>query len=136
MIYRLILCGTIEEKMYRKQVYKSALQGMLQASSQHRYFSKQDLSAMFVLDDIDSSATQQQLALLHNDKIRSYPYLDSHLDFLHETLGIIGVSHHDLLFSESPEEIEPSEMGKTIAARAQVSVCFYLFIVVWNRSNS
>jgi len=116
----------VEEKMYRKQVYKSALQGMMQATSQYRYFSKQDLSAMFVLDDISSSATQQQLALLHNDKIRSYPYLDSHLAFLHDDLGIVGVSHHDLLFSERAEELEPSKMGKHLAERAKLAVCFHL----------
>lgn len=81
---------------------------------------------MFVLDDTDYSATQQQLALLHNDKIRSYPYLDSHLTFLHETLRIVGVSHHDLLFSEKPEEVEPSEMGKNMAARAQSAVCGFI----------
>jgi hypothetical protein len=104
------------------QVYKSALQGMMRAGSQYRYFSKQELSEMFKLDDTTTSATQRQLAQLHDHNARIYPYLEDHLKFLHGTLGIIGVSHHDLLFSERPEELEKSEEGKELAYRAETLV--------------
>jgi hypothetical protein len=104
------------------QVYKAALQGMMKARSQYRYFSKQDLSEMFTLDDTSSSATQRLLTQLHDHNANTYPYLDRHVQFLHESLGIVGVNHHDLLFSESPEDLEPSEEGKAVAARAHSSV--------------
>jgi hypothetical protein len=95
---------------------------MMKAGSQYRYFSKQDLSEMFILDDTTTSATQHLLTQLHNHSKNTYPYLDHHIQFLHESLGIVGVNHHDLLFSENPEDLEHSEEGRVVAARAQSSV--------------
>ena len=103
----------------------------MKAGSQYRYFSKQDLSEMFTLDNTTTSATQHLLTELHDHNAHTYPYLDSHIQFLHESLGIVGVNHHDLLFSENPEDLEPSEEGRAVAVRAQNSVCFLLFIFVF-----
>lgn len=42
VVYRLITCGTVEEKMYRKQVFKGGLARTgTEAGVQFRYFSHQ-----------------------------------------------------------------------------------------------
>lgn len=44
VVYRLITCGTVEEKMYRKQVYKGGLARTgTEAGVQYRYFTQQAL---------------------------------------------------------------------------------------------
>lgn len=41
-VYRLITCGTVEEKIYRKQVFKGGLsRSSTKEGSQFRYFSQQ-----------------------------------------------------------------------------------------------
>jgi len=41
MVYRLITCGSIEEKIYRKQIYKNGLfRTATEAKNPHRYFTK------------------------------------------------------------------------------------------------
>lgn len=45
VVYRLITCGTVEEKMYRKQVFKGGLARTgTEAGVQFRYFSHQVLT--------------------------------------------------------------------------------------------
>jgi DNA excision repair protein ERCC-6-like len=128
VVYRLICCGTVEEKMYRKQVFKGSLQGVLKGQTQHRYFSKQELKEIFTLDDPTYSRTQQQLQQQHGRFLKLYDELEEHLEFLH-SLGIAGVSHHDLLFSESTEEVVPSEESEARAKIAHRNVRSNIFDV-------
>ncbi|PPD94200.1 hypothetical protein GOBAR_DD08780 [Gossypium barbadense] len=83
LVYRLMTCGTVEEKIYRKQIYKG---GLFKTATEHkeqiRYFSQQDLRELFSLPK-------------QGDEL-----LETHIKFL-ETLGIAGVSHHSLLFSKT-----------------------------------
>ena len=51
-----------------------------------RYFTKQDLRELFVLDDTRNSVTQQQLSELHANQRKTDTSLDAHVAFLH-TLG-------------------------------------------------
>jgi hypothetical protein len=63
IIYRLITCGTIEEKMYRKQVFKGGLSRTLlgQKQQQFSYFTKGELSELFKFDDPDKAETHDML---------------------------------------------------------------------------
>ncbi|KAL1204052.1 Protein CHROMATIN REMODELING 24 [Cardamine amara subsp. amara] len=103
IVYRLMTSATVEEKIYRKQVYKG---GLFKTATEHkeqiRYFSQQDLRELFSLPKggFDVSPTQQQLYEEHYNQIKLDEALESHVKFL-ETLGIAGVSHHSLLFSKS-----------------------------------
>ncbi|XP_042374277.1 SNF2 domain-containing protein ENL1-like [Zingiber officinale] len=103
LVYRLMTCGTIEEKIYKMQVFKG---GLFKTATEHkeqtRYFSQKDISELFSLPEqgFDVSLTQQQLQEEHGRQQNMEDYLVKHIDFLH-TLGIAGVSHHSLLFSKT-----------------------------------
>ncbi|KAA8531251.1 hypothetical protein F0562_005960 [Nyssa sinensis] len=103
LVYRLMTCGTIEEKIYRKQIFKG---GLFKTATEHkeqtRYFSQQDLRELFSLpkQGFDISPTQQQLHEEHGHQLKMEESLKAHIKFL-ETLGIAGVSHHSLLFSKT-----------------------------------
>ncbi|XP_062095785.1 protein CHROMATIN REMODELING 24 [Humulus lupulus] len=103
IVYRLMTCGTVEEKIYRKQIYKG---GLFRTATEHkeqtRYFSQQDLRELFSLpaQGFDVSLTQQQLHEEHDCQHIMDDYLDGHVKFL-EGQGIAGVSHHSLLFSKA-----------------------------------
>ncbi|KAJ6775137.1 hypothetical protein OIU79_018338 [Salix purpurea] len=103
VVYRLMTCGTVEEKIYRKQIFKGGLfRTATENKEQMRYFSQQDLCELFNLpkQGFDISLTQQQLHEEHDSQHKMDEFLESHIKFL-ETQGIAGVSHHSLLFSKT-----------------------------------
>lgn len=80
VIYRLISCGTVEEKIYRKQVFKEALMKTTsERKQQFRYFSRQDLRELFRFDDPYKSETQTLLSTLHNGDRCTDDELESHI---------------------------------------------------------
>ncbi|WCJ41023.1 chromatin remodeling 24 [Euphorbia peplus] len=103
LVYRLMTCGTVEEKIYRKQIFKGGLfKSATENKEQIRYFSQQDLRELFSLpkQGFDVSVTQQQLHEEHDCQHKMDEFLEAHVKFL-ESLGIAGVSHHSLLFSKT-----------------------------------
>jgi len=110
IVYRLMTCGTVEEKIYRKQVYKGGLMKVAtETKDQMRYFSHQELRELFQVPKtgFDVSVTQQQLHKEHASQHRIDEGLQKHIVFL-QGLGIAGVSHHDLLFSKAAEPVPPA----------------------------
>lgn len=109
LVYRLITCGTIEEKIYRKQVFKG---GLFKTATEHkqqtRYFSHQDLHELFSIPEsgFDVSLTQQQLHEEHDSQHEIDASLKQHIEFL-EGQGIAGVSHHNLLYSKTESVQSP-----------------------------
>lgn len=104
IVYRLITCGTVEEKIYRRQIFKDSITKQATCSSDpYRYFSKQELRELFTFDCPFQSATQVQLSQLHSDQRHSDVELDAHINFLH-SLDIFGISDHDLMFSKDIED--------------------------------
>ncbi|XP_071714729.1 protein CHROMATIN REMODELING 24-like [Rutidosis leptorrhynchoides] len=103
IVYRLMTCGTVEEKIYRKQVYKGGLfRSATEQKDQTRYFSAQDLRELLSLPKhgFDISLTQQQMYEEHDSEHQMDSSLKVHTKFL-ESLGIAGISHHSLLFSKT-----------------------------------
>ncbi|KAG8148023.1 hypothetical protein E2320_000158 [Naja naja] len=100
IIYQLITCGTVEEKIYRKQVFKDSLirQSTGDKKNPYRYFTMQELKELFILEDTRSSATQLQLQFLHATQRKTDTELDEHIAYLH-TLDIFGISDHDLMYT-------------------------------------
>lgn len=98
VIYRLITCGTVEEKIYRRQVFKDSLirQNTGDKKNPFRYFSKQELKELFTLEDPRSSSTQMQLQAMHSRHRRTDPELDQHIAHLH-AMEMFGISDHDLM---------------------------------------
>uniref|UniRef100_A0A0R3WBW6 DNA excision repair protein ERCC-6 n=1 Tax=Taenia asiatica TaxID=60517 RepID=A0A0R3WBW6_TAEAS len=132
VVYRLITCATVEEKIYRRQVFKDSVirQTMGRAAADrpvdadvtdpYRYFTRQELVELFRLDEnAHFSATQRQLAELHSTiGRRTYPQLESHLAFLKSMTDLLfDISDHDLLFSrrEDANAIEETEAERLFA---------------------
>ncbi|CAM4543787.1 unnamed protein product [Leuciscus chuanchicus] len=127
LIYRLITCGTVEEKIYRRQVFKDSLirQTTGDKKNPFRYFSKQELRELFKLEDTRSSSTQQQLQAMHAQNRRSDTNLDQHIARLH-SMEMFGISDHDLMFSkeaaadeDNPEDAESHQYIQTRVQKAQ-----------------
>ncbi|RNF14439.1 putative DNA excision/repair protein SNF2 [Trypanosoma conorhini] len=74
VVYRLVTCGTVEEKVYRNQVFKvmaakqtaslGAPAGQ-EGAEFHRYFTRLQLRSMFDVGTLDRSETAAQLDALH-----------------------------------------------------------------------
>ncbi|KAK5870589.1 hypothetical protein PBY51_003525 [Eleginops maclovinus] len=123
VIYRLITCGTVEEKIYRRQVFKDSLirQNTGDKKNPFRYFSKQELKELFLLEDTRSSSTQLQLQALHSRHRRTDAELDEHIAHLH-TMEMFGISDHDLMFSldvNHDDDPEDQEAHHYIEGRVQ-----------------
>ncbi|XP_020589858.1 protein CHROMATIN REMODELING 24 [Phalaenopsis equestris] len=103
LVYRLMTCGTVEEKIYKMQVFKGGLfRTATEQKEQTRYFSQRDIRELFCLPPkgFDISLTQQQLYEEHDQQHTMGDELKGHIEFL-KSLGIAGVSHHSLLFSKT-----------------------------------
>ncbi|GMI99315.1 chromatin remodeling 24 [Hibiscus trionum] len=125
VVYRLMTCGTVEEKIYRKQIYKG---GLFKTATEHkeqiRYFSQQDLRELFSIpkQGFDISLTQKQLHEEHDSQHKMDESLENHIKFL-ETLGIAGVSHHSLLFSKTaPVQVVEEEDEEDIRRKGNMAV--------------
>jgi hypothetical protein len=120
VVYRLITCGTVEEKIYCKQVFKSCLwQAALnqQKRTVKRYFSKSELKALFTLTNVDRSDTCDQMNR-HQKRNNRYAELEQHIEWLlHSKPSVYGVSDHDQLFAQTESAIElTDEMLAAVAA--------------------
>ncbi|KAG8066851.1 hypothetical protein GUJ93_ZPchr0004g38370 [Zizania palustris] len=103
IVYRLMTSGTIEEKIYKLQVFKGALfRTATEQKEQTRYFSKRDIQELFSLPEqgFDVSLTQKQLQEEHGHQLVMDDSFRKHIQFL-EQQGIAGVSHHSLMFSKT-----------------------------------
>ncbi|XP_062149491.1 protein CHROMATIN REMODELING 24 isoform X2 [Alnus glutinosa] len=125
IVYRLMTCGTVEEKIYRKQIFKG---GLFRTATEHkeqiRYFSQQDLRELFSLPEqgFDVSVTQQQLHEEHDCQHIMDSYLKADIEFL-ETQGIAGVSHHSLLYSKTaPVQVVNEEEEEVIRKKGPTFV--------------
>ncbi|XP_077457507.1 DNA excision repair protein ERCC-6-like [Stigmatopora argus] len=126
VIYRLITCGTVEEKIYRRQVFKDSLirQNTGDKKNPFRYFSKEELRELFNLENTRSSSTQLQLQSLHAKHRSTDPVLDMHLADLH-TMDMFGISDHDLMFTlnvdhdEAPHNMVDEQYIKGRVQKAQ-----------------
>ncbi|NXM24504.1 ERC6L protein, partial [Oxyruncus cristatus] len=123
VIYRLITCGTVEEKIYRRQVFKDSLirQTTGDKKNPFRYFSKQELRELFTLEDTRTSVTQIQLQSLHAMQRKSDTQLDEHIAYLH-SLAMFGISDHDLIYTKDTaheEQVESEEAHEYIQQRVK-----------------
>ncbi|XP_025025425.1 DNA excision repair protein ERCC-6-like, partial [Python bivittatus] len=122
IIYRLITCGTVEEKIYRRQVFKDSLirQSTGDKKNPYRYFTMQEIRELFILEDTRSSATQLQLQSLHATQRKTDAQLDEHIAYIH-SLEIFGISDHDLMYTHeiAHDEAENEEAHNYIECRVQ-----------------
>eukprot|EP01084_Bolivina_argentea_P142532 250389_1 len=118
MVYRFVTCGTIEEKIYRRQISKvGLLKSVTGRTNQHRYFSKAELKEVFKLENPQESQTQIQFKDLHAHRIGTNAAFDTESNYVEQIRHVYGISHHDLLFRTCPpEELEENpELAKQMA---------------------
>ena len=123
IVYRLVSCGSVEEKIYRKQVFKKGLSDTVtqkKKSTLTGYFTKHELKALFCLEDDGLiSSTQKQLAAQDGLRQDFDAELASHASFL-ESLSVYGLSNHSLLFNADLNKDaamdEDSDAGRRVAS--------------------
>ena len=122
LVYRLVTCGTIEDKVYQKQVFKGAIfKAGTEQGEQQRYFNESDTQVVIMQDlftlapeEFQSSSTQRQLEARHRHQRRIPPAMQREIDALDGIESYAGFSDHDLLYSEV------SAVSENIAAAARV----------------
>ncbi|XP_059648465.1 protein CHROMATIN REMODELING 24-like [Cornus florida] len=120
VVYRLVTCGTVEEKMYQKQVLKA---GLFKATTEKkhnvRYFSQMESQEVFKPPKLgyDFSDTQRRLHSDDGNPKSIDENLKNHVEFL-KTLNIAGVSYHSLLYSK----IAPTLMGEEEPERLKTAI--------------
>ncbi|XBH97984.1 hypothetical protein VPH35_127566 [Triticum aestivum] len=103
IVYRLMTAGTVEEQIYRMQVFKWGLfRTATEQKEQTRYFNQRDIQELLSLpaQGFDISPTQKQLQKEHEHQLDMDESLRQHIEIL-EQQGIAGVSHHSLLYSKT-----------------------------------
>ena len=112
-VFRLITSGTVEEKMYEKQVYKDSIRRTVVTSSGNltaRFFDRQELSQLFKLAPAWECEVLQKLGVVHST-VRSGPLL-SHP-------GVVGISSHDNIFENGMEVAIQKEDGPFVGTPAK-----------------
>jgi len=119
IVYKLICCGTIEEKIYAKQVFKKGISRSVQDNSnQYRYFEKNRLSELLATPkDFYSSVTQEQLEKIHKGQRKIYPGLEEELERTSKLRHVVGLSDHDRLYTVEADDFEP-QINNNITAPA------------------
>ena len=104
VVFRLITCDTIEERIYRRQIFKKSIiaQNNGEIADPFRHFSKDDIRQLFKSPEHpDQSETQMQLSALASRR-QSYEELDQLLQKLHQMETIhAGIHDHNMVFDPS-----------------------------------
>lgn len=128
-VYRLITCGTVEEKIYRKQVFKAGLSiAGTSGGDVARYFTSGELRDLFACDPagLETPATAQVLLARHGAPHGRAP--PSIADEVTATVqpfpAVAAVTDHSALFSApddtaaGPGELNPPMSSASAAASA------------------
>ncbi|CBJ31801.1 conserved unknown protein [Ectocarpus siliculosus] len=109
IVYRMIAAGTVEEKMYEKQIFKDGLRrtvmgGTVKRKKNVRYFSRSELKQLFTLYPAGACRVLDQLNQMHGplsgrleaaeSRAQRDISLDGHLDFVCGLRGAYGASAH------------------------------------------
>lgn len=142
-VYRLITAGTIEEKIYQRQIFKTALTNqILQDPKQRRLFSQKDLRDLFTLK-ADSNVVTETGEITkgggvlemntpsdHNqEENREDQPCDNNntLEVVMKSKGICGIFDHDFVEPSSiskkpPSVVEMEENARKIAMKAAIAL--------------
>ncbi|EFJ51955.1 hypothetical protein VOLCADRAFT_120362, partial [Volvox carteri f. nagariensis] len=118
VVYRLITCGTVEEKIYRRQVFKGGLSKTgTEEGIQFRYFTQTELRDLFSVttEGLQQSVTQSQLHEMHGHQRDASEDVRRHLEQVRRMDSVAGIHDHNLLFTRRPDEHVPSaQEGRAI----------------------
>ncbi|XP_036398200.1 DNA excision repair protein ERCC-6-like [Megalops cyprinoides] len=114
VVYRLITCGTVEEKIYCRQVFKSSLvrQAVGDDPNPTRHFTNEDLRETLILGETKFSVTQRRLKKQCPQQRVTDKTLKMHMAYI-ESLNVCGITDHELLFATKQEEDLTEEAMQT-----------------------
>ena len=116
VVYRLITCGTVEEKIFRRQVFKGSVTRQVMNDGRDedptRYFTNSEIWELFQLKNPNESETWKQLNEMHGENRNKCPVTDQHRTFLISHDRVYNVSNHRLLFSVKNQDIMDDEAAK------------------------
>ena len=142
-VYRLITAGTIEEKIYQRQIFKTALTNqVLQDPKQRRLFSQKDLKDLFTLkaDSKDITETGQitggggveittvQTESENQDEKKPTADNNNTLEAVIKSKGLCGVFDHDFVENNSSKKKKPlsvlemEESARKVALKAAANL--------------
>ncbi|RWS26447.1 DNA excision repair protein ERCC-6-like protein [Leptotrombidium deliense] len=113
IVYRLITCGTVEEKIYQRQIFKDSItkQTIGAENDPTRYFSNADLRQLFQFSDPRISETFNLVTEMHGNETDCSGRVEVHLQTVKESTSVFNVHDHSKLFSnEEPEVDEEPEV--------------------------
>mmetsp|Transcript_48006 Transcript_48006/g.129412 ORF Transcript_48006/g.129412 Transcript_48006/m.129412 type:complete len:1166 (+) Transcript_48006:3-3500(+) len=128
--YRLVMSGLIEDKMFRLQVFKMGLtNSALEASQQHRYFTQDEIRALFKWADPAKGETMRLIAEKHSqrdgDLAAEHAQVDGAQDGWLQAGPAIGLSVFSSLFRalapEEPQEEDGLGSEEVREMRARIS---------------
>ena len=102
--YRLIAAGTVEERMYEKQVFKDGLRRTLLATSgvaTDRYFTKEDLKRLFTLSPVGVCEMLDRIRAFKGSQTTSPAGRLGTLNLLENHPSVVGISSHDALYKDT-----------------------------------
>ncbi|EMG50087.1 RAD26 DNA repair and recombination protein RAD26 [Candida maltosa Xu316] len=109
-IYRLMTTGSIEEKIYHRQIFKTFLTNkILKDPKQRRFFKNNDLHDLFTLGDQDDDASTETSTLFQNQNENSSMFTKKYKDDddFYQVAKITGVAKLDK-YEEGEEESDES----------------------------
>lgn len=127
MVHRFVTAATIEEKMYRKQIFKGGLvRTVMRRTTQQRYFTTRELRAMFVLGDPARSELcdmLRALSVVRQCMAGLPPAISQHVRRV-EGSAAIGLTPHHVLFDQPLDEATLEELNAEIQRTAAVTQGF------------
>ncbi|KAG5355219.1 Protein CHROMATIN REMODELING 8 [Yarrowia sp. C11] len=112
VVYRLMTAGTIEEKIYHRQIFKQFLTNkILKDAKQRRFFKMNDIHDLFSLDDGEGDTTETGLIFSGSEKKIESKKPEKKMkddDDFYQVVGLNGVSKLEK-FETGEEEKEPND---------------------------
>lgn len=126
-VYRLIMSGLIEDKMFRLQVFKMGLtKTALEADQQHRYFSAREIRALFEWTEPEEGETRRLLREKHGDTrdeaVMQAAEEDGADEWMEAGLAI-GLSDFTALYGAVAQEEEPDDACAAQVLEAKLKLC-------------
>jgi len=120
-VYRLIMSGMVEDKMFRLQVFKMGLtRTALEADQQHRYFTAKEIRALFEWVDPSKGETRELLREKHGEdetvQLAAAEDAEGEKGWLSEPIGL---SDFACLYGTSQEEEAQDEGFSAQVAEAK-----------------
>jgi hypothetical protein len=116
VVYRMIAAGTVEEKMYEKQVHKDGIRRavFMEGVSVERHFDKSDLSKLFTLAPHGVCSVMAKV----NEAAKGLRINWDRHEFVLSLKGVVGLSRHDGFYKQTVEGAqEPEVLAQNIPAK-------------------